>query len=538
MMTLPRRIHRSFGLALLVGGLLLLVLALVSRADAVPGTADHDFGVAGDVMTDIGGSDLAYGVAVDPDGGIVIVGTSDARGSKFNLLLLRYDALGQPAADFGEGGISLTDLGGTDVGYAAAVQPDGRILVAGASDRGDERSLVLLRFTADGRLDPSFGIDGVVRLAVGTDYPMTMAVATQPDGAIVLAAHLPEGDGYLLQLMRFLPDGNIDTSFAVRGVAMLPFRGADGALALTLGPDGALFVAGSGRGDGMVVLTVARYTAEGGLEPWPPQGVDLLQVGLGGHRGTALRWMEDGTLVVAAYFIDGERHSLFLAQAVPDGEWEVLADATSGFDPTVTEILEEPYALAAQPDGRLVVAGSTSGDVALRRYIGMLGTAAPTTSTGTPTVAPTPRTPRPTVVRTPGTVITRTPAPPATTSPATATPTSSPPTATASPGGGTATPVATMPATPAPTATMLPTLPPTVPPTSAPTLPPPPPTPSVTPAATPPITATPATPGLTPTQPPAPSPRVPTATPIPTLPPLLPTLPPLPTLLPILTGGQ
>src|SRR5215203_4249960 len=70
--------------------------------------------------------------------------------------------------NFGDDGKVRTDLG-LDGAMAVAVLPGGKILVAAGSDQGSAINLV--RYNADGSLDPSFGGgDGVVSENLGHEF--------------------------------------------------------------------------------------------------------------------------------------------------------------------------------------------------------------------------------------------------------------------------------------------------------------------------------------------------------------------------------
>jgi len=94
---------------------------------------------------------------------------------------------------FGTGGKVLPDLGGNDAAYAVAVQPDGRIVVGGTT-AGD---LAMVRYNANGTLDTTFGTAGVVRRDVGGPNDVIRAIAIQPDDAIVIAGEVPGQAGRL-----------------------------------------------------------------------------------------------------------------------------------------------------------------------------------------------------------------------------------------------------------------------------------------------------------------------------------------------------
>ena len=134
----------------------------LSRAfPAVPAPGDLDVSFSGDgkQTTDFGGSDLAAAVAVQADGKIVVAGTSDG-----NFALARYGVDGALDPSFSGDGLVTTDLGGTDDGQGVAIQTDGKIVVAGGSERElragplhhrrRARPVVQRRWYADDRLRP------------------------------------------------------------------------------------------------------------------------------------------------------------------------------------------------------------------------------------------------------------------------------------------------------------------------------------------------------------------------------------------------
>ncbi|HEY3185944.1 MAG TPA: delta-60 repeat domain-containing protein [Solirubrobacteraceae bacterium] len=301
------------------------VLATVSAA-AVGGSVDSRFGGDGIVTTDLGANDVAQGVAVQPDGKIVVAGSTEQPDGSANFAAVRYSASGAldqafgsggtvrftPApgfgasdvalqadgkillagvvsggagrgldavvarlnsdgsidGSFGDGGSKLIDFaGGRDFAEAVAVQPDGKILVAGdAADavRQDE-DFALARLTTSGQLDPSFGGDGHVR----TDFPGgsagAMAVTVEPDGKIVAVGRGGESFNSLCSprcsyaLARYNPDGSLDSSFGGGGLVEQGFDLPAIAEAVAVQRDGKTVVAGSGR--------VARFTAQGALDP-------------------------------------------------------------------------------------------------------------------------------------------------------------------------------------------------------------------------------------------------------------------------------
>ena len=130
------------------------------------GRLDPTFAGSGGVITAVdpqsgaGHNDIGRAVAVDPQGRILVAG--ETGGAFKDLALVRYLADGSLDPAFGDGGGVVTDLGGDDRAQALALQPDGKILVAGSGGRTSNEDFVLVRYLPDGRLDPSFGQGGHV----------------------------------------------------------------------------------------------------------------------------------------------------------------------------------------------------------------------------------------------------------------------------------------------------------------------------------------------------------------------------------------
>jgi uncharacterized delta-60 repeat protein len=247
-------------------------LALVRYTRA--GKLDPTFGRNGKVLTRDG---QAGAVAIQADGKIVAAGS---RGN--GVALTRFTAGGRLDRSFGSGGSVVTGFGSGSNAYATAlaIQSDGKLVVAGfVSGRTD---LALVRYSSNGRLDPSFGKGGRVLARIG--YPS--AVVLQQDGKIVVVT--------ATALVRYRSDGTLDPSFGVGGkVASDPGFGR----ALAIQADGKLVVAGTGEGrcncEDPRVFMIARWTSEGSPD---------LSFGRGGKVTTAFRAgaTADGVAVVRA----------------------------------------------------------------------------------------------------------------------------------------------------------------------------------------------------------------------------------------------
>lgn len=210
---------------------LLAMLGAARPAIGAPGALDASFGIGGVLSTDFGGTyDWAYAAAVQPDGKIVAAGVSNGA-ADHDFALIRYQRDGSIDSSFGNSGKVTTDFKASfDWAYALLLQPDGKIVVGGVTDASGSRDLALVRYNPDGSLDPGFGKGGRV---IADLRPLSndaiYGLALQPDGRI-LAGGTTYPDIVVLRpnadfiLARYLPDGRPDVAFGVGGAVTTDFH--------------------------------------------------------------------------------------------------------------------------------------------------------------------------------------------------------------------------------------------------------------------------------------------------------------------------
>ena len=210
------------------------------------GNLDKSFGTDGMTTTDLGGDhDQAFGVAVLGDNGIVAVGRTNALGIlKTAFGVVGYTPDGKLNPNFGNGGIVTTPFAGMGAqAKAVAVQPDGKIVVAGSAfvSNSIDEDFAVARYNADGSLDDNFGAHGLVTVDLGTDNDFATGLAIESDGKIVVGGNAGEDVG----LARLLPNGTLDITFGNLGKSVTKIGlGADvNGIALT--SDGGIRIAGS-----------------------------------------------------------------------------------------------------------------------------------------------------------------------------------------------------------------------------------------------------------------------------------------------------
>jgi uncharacterized delta-60 repeat protein len=233
------------------------------------GSPDRSEVRSGPVFPGFSGKSIAE-VVPAPDGGALVVGDG---------FLLRLDSDGAPDPGFGDRGLLSSGSAIASAHFLA----DGEIEVAGTGSIGKESGSAILRFTAAGKPDPSFGTDGV-RLY---DLPGSINTASWgPDGSVVLGGR-EEDTGSCAEkeaeencderpvLAALDAAGNLDSAFGEGGVLRLSgltgrpgpdgYR-SEGVIALTRRPDGSIVAVGSAPPNESVGF-VAALSPQGSLLP-------------------------------------------------------------------------------------------------------------------------------------------------------------------------------------------------------------------------------------------------------------------------------
>jgi uncharacterized delta-60 repeat protein len=257
------------------------------------GSLDRSFGVGGRVLTSVSAapaSDIAFAMLLEPDGKIVIAGSSNWR-----FLLLRYDQDGSLDHTFGAGGIVTTTVGLYGRAYALARQSDGR-LIAGGGFGPELSSFTLVRYDANGVLDKSFGSGGVVKTKVGGWYDQVRGLAITKRGKILAggwsSGGTPSGSPWWrFGLVRYLPNGAVDRTFGVTepGMTRTPIGSAASAQAIAITTHGQIVLAGDAVLNGKDLFALARYHANGRLDrSFGRHGIVTTSFGTGRDVGSAL----------------------------------------------------------------------------------------------------------------------------------------------------------------------------------------------------------------------------------------------------------
>ena len=347
-----------------------IALAALFVVSAPPAEAQQSpyFGTGGIVTTDIGADDTAYAIAVQSDGKIVVAGEArkEGEGRSLDFALARYNADGSLDTSFSGDGKVTTDFSSRNLAFALAVQPDRKIVVAGAAVM-NVVDFALARYNADGSLDTSFSGDGKVTTDFASGDDRAWAVAVQPNRKIVAAGYSHNGTDYDFALARYNPDGSLDTSFGGDGKVTTPIGSArDRGYAMAVQSDGKIVVAGdSTNASGNNDFAVARYNTDGSLDTsFSSDGKVTTAFASDVDQAWAVAVQPDGKIVAAGHSSsNGTTFDIALARYNSDGS---LDTSFSGDGKVTTDISgshdDTAYAMALQSNGRIVVAGRSNSD--------------------------------------------------------------------------------------------------------------------------------------------------------------------------------
>jgi uncharacterized delta-60 repeat protein len=354
-------------------------------------TLDPTFGSGGIVTTAVGGiGSHALGALLQPNGDVIAYGQV---GNTVGLALTRYTPSGSLDTTFGSGGI-VSNATMSHV-TQAALQADGKIVVV-------DRTQVV-RYNSNGSLDTTFGSNGVATFP--SNFFVTVSAAgllIQPsNGDIVVGGY----SGSNFALLAFTPNGALDSTFGSGGEVLTPGGGwftsltlengdivaggggtlarytLSGSLDTTFGSGGIVTFPGSVSSllvqtNGQIVAVgsengswaLARYNVDGSLDAaFGSGGVVTSNIG-GSDRAFGSALESNGLIAVVgvSYNISLVELGVYNPNGSPDANFGSggFATAWNTYFPS-----EDGGGVVIQPDGKMVVAASSTGNIELARYL-------------------------------------------------------------------------------------------------------------------------------------------------------------------------
>ncbi len=357
---LLNKVQRASFVVILIGMLLISTSAL-----AEGGALDPAFGTNGVVVTDLGGSsDTGINVVLQPDGKIIMAGSGSAP------IIVRYNSDGTLDTSFGTNGKLTAAISGP-----VALQTDGKLIVGGSTSSGS----ALARYTSNGTLDTAFGTNGVASIWENNNSNFRVSfgdLAVQPDGKImVVGSQEAIGGNHVYCLVaRFGENGVLDEDYRnFFDESNFPESERNFCKAVALQSDGKIILSGHAEPNfqGMAII-LGRLMA--GPSPWLDltfgtngHGTVVTPIDSFAHGRGAIAIQPDGKIVIAGTIYDDVNNNLVLARYTSNG---ILDTALAGSGIVITDLGQDETGndVAIQRDGKILVAGKSSSNFLLVRY--------------------------------------------------------------------------------------------------------------------------------------------------------------------------
>ncbi|NCC24322.1 MAG: tetratricopeptide repeat protein [Deltaproteobacteria bacterium] len=342
------------------------ILTSLAIVQAAQGRLDDSFNPPDGFLlleSPIGGQAVGVETAVQPDGRIVVAGYAND-GTKTVILVLRRLPDGSPDESFGQAGHVLFEMSTDQRALGLALGPDGSIYVAGYVRLDGFRDILVLKFQPSGELDRTH-----VHSSPGTFTDIAFGLAVQADGRVLVVGEHSNGSDQDLVVLRLDADLVPDPTFGQNGLVTFNGGGQDKGFAVAVDDNGRIVAVGAHVPQGQTKenLLVLGLTADGRLDPdFATNGV--FTYGLEGDNSDYANFVDlqpDGRIVVAGSAHDGQAFKIVLLRLHADGALDtgfgdqgvvVFRDSAAVFD--------YAYGVAVQNNGRIVLAGVSNDGVA------------------------------------------------------------------------------------------------------------------------------------------------------------------------------
>ena len=337
------------------------------------------FGTGGRVITDFGGAfhDSVMDAALLPDGRIVVVGTSSSY-PQFDMAVARYNSDGSLDTTFDGDGLVKVDFQNSDErGYAVALQPDGKIIVAGVTYISTWGDFALVRLCSNGALDdgvncgsPAFGNGGKVITDFSGSSDWVAGVAVH-EGKIIAGGSGGDKD---FAVARYDTNGSLDSSFSGGKVTVSFGSGWDYGQDVTVQSDGKIILAGGGyAGDWNTDFGLVRFNTNGTLDTSFDGDGKVLTEFFGNSDRILSVTMQGDLLLAVGYAMHCYGEDLSVARYNPNGSLDAFFDGDGKLTTDFGGYFDAANSVAVQADSKVVVAGDAGDDpggnsIAVARY--------------------------------------------------------------------------------------------------------------------------------------------------------------------------
>ncbi|GJM33780.1 MAG: hypothetical protein DHS20C18_27810 [Saprospiraceae bacterium] len=345
--------------------LIVFIFCTTVHTFAQDGALDSSFAENGILLLDlVGGTETANDVVVQPDGKIVIVASARFP-HNFDIEVIRLNEDGSLDSTFAVNGqYHYLNEAGSDLGYSLKMLEDGSFLVSGShgTDEPNNTEMILIKLTADGALDTSFGNNGIViqHIDDSEDYARTIAVNDAGEIFLGGTSKIPGWGFYRSVIAKFDANGSIDSTFGTDGIFMWDLDSiVSDVLQLEVLEDGNLLTSGRTKPAGTERISLYKVRSDGsGFDT--SFGTDGTILAPYQGRGYGLTIHENGNILVTGNNSTAQGNNLVVLAYHPDGS----VNTDFGLDGVVSvdnDINDVGLAITIQPDGKILAGGESGG---------------------------------------------------------------------------------------------------------------------------------------------------------------------------------
>ena len=353
---------------------LLALMATFTFAQAQPGILDPTFGTGGIVTTSlITGYNKSEAIAVQPDGKIIACGNVGLT-SNYNIGVARYNENGSLDNTFGLGGMNVIEVSAfKDFALGIALQADGKILITGYT-YSNTNSTILIRLLPNGDLDNSFATGGILNATFGGAFSIMEAVVVQPDGKILLGGVHEDR----FAVIRVNTNGTLDNTFGTGGLAKANVGTSLCEIRdIILQRDGKIIAGGFAfNAFAQFGFAVARFNTDGSLDTdFADSGTKLFNIGGGNDFILGVGLQRNDKIILGGHtWLTNTplQHDLAVIRLNTDGS----VDQTFGDNGSTTTniVYGNSYAtgVVVQPDDKIIMSSNIIAQASTHYDLGIV----------------------------------------------------------------------------------------------------------------------------------------------------------------------
>ena len=323
---------------------------------------DPTFGNGGKVVTPIDSMSLTIrDMVIQPDGKILVVGRTQLENNlKSGFVIVRYNIDGSLDNTFGSGGLIIDFFSSSTSNQASQtieLQSDGKIIVGGNITIGSTRDFALVRYYPNGTIDSTFGNNGLVTTDFGAGNIDAIYQTIVKSNDKILTAGLNTGLYGTANLVQYTSNGSLDSTFGNSGLARSPqyYSGFSfiGVLGLTIQSDDKIVAVGFSN-----KWEVVRFLPNGKIDSTYGD-TGRVKIDIVG-QATSISLQNDGKAIVFGFLSQNNHNSIVLIRLRTNG----LLDSTFGSGGIAINDIDTSNNSASktfiQSDGKILVAGTNS----------------------------------------------------------------------------------------------------------------------------------------------------------------------------------